>query len=251
MSYLGDKDFLTEVQKGNVAGHSMVHKFGRNDGVGNSWVHISLLDVATSFKTAPAAMRVKAGGNGADTAAGAGAREITIQGIDDSFNEISEAVATAGASASSPTTAQFWRVHRAWVSAVGTYAVANTAAVTIEDAGGSGDMIQIGVEEGQTQYTGWTVPTGKTAYLLSAHVTVDGNKNADVRCFTRDTIDDVSAPMLSKRLKLYWDGIVGSFDYRPAGPELSISQKSDIWFEAISSAGAEVSCNFELLVVDN
>jgi len=31
-------DFLIEVQKGNVKGHSLVHKFGRNDAVpNNSW----------------------------------------------------------------------------------------------------------------------------------------------------------------------------------------------------------------------
>ena len=253
MSYIGDRDFLIEVQKGNVAGHSMVHKFGRNDAVANAaWEHISLTPFTTaSFRTSAVAMRVKAG-NAADTAAGAGAREVTIQGIDSNFAELAEAVATAGESASSNTIATFWRVHRAWVSAAGTYTAANTAAVVIEDSGAAADFITIGIEEGQTQYTGWTVPIGKTAYLLSVHVTVDANKAADVRCFTRENIDDSTAPVSATRLKLYWDGILGNFDYRPKGPELSVAAKADIWFEAYGAGAAtEVSCDFELLVVDD
>jgi hypothetical protein len=255
MSELRKNDFLIEVQKGNITGHSMVHKFGRNDAVPNgSWAHISLTPFAVAnFRESAIAMRVKAGGNAADTAAGAGAREITIQGIDSAFAETSEAVATAGASASSATTATFWRVHRAWVSAAGTYSAANTAAVVIEDSGGGADFMTIGVEEGQGQYAGWTVPVSKTAYLLSAHVTVDSNKTANIRCFTRDNIDDVSAPMDAKRLKLFWDGVQSpGFTYKPHGPEFSIAQKSDIWFEAYGDgAVSQVSCDFELLCVDN
>jgi hypothetical protein len=59
--------------------------------------------------------------------------------------------------------------------------------------------------------------------------------------------------MDSKRLKFYWDGIQSpGFTYRPKGPELSISQKSDIWFEAYGDgAVSSVSVDFELLVVDN
>jgi hypothetical protein len=255
MSYAPWRDFLIEVRKGSVSGHSMVHKFGRNDGVPNgSWELISLqpFDPA-NFRQSAVAMRVKAGGNAADTAAGAGAREVTIEGIDSTFAELSEAVATAGAGASAATSATFWRVYRAWVSAAGTYTAANTAAIVIEDSGGAQDYLTIGAEEGQTQYAGYTIPTGKTGYLLSVHVTVDSNKTSNVRCFTRENIDDIAAPMDARRLKLFWDGIQSpGFIYRPYGPELSLAAKSDIWFEAYGDgAVSQVSCNFELLLVDD
>ena len=252
MSRQFSRDFLIEVAKGNIAGHSMVHKFGRNTATSGSWEHISLLPFSTTdFRQSAISMRVKAGGNAADTAAGAGAREITIQGIDSNFAELSEAVATAGASASAATSATFWRVHRAWVSAVGTYTAANTAVVTIEDSGSGADFLTIGTEEGQSQYTGWTVPLGKTAYLLSVHVTTDGAKAADFRVMTRKNIDDIAAPMNSVRLKLYWDGVLGNFVYKPLGPEFSLPEKSDIWVEALASTPSEVTCDFELLVVDD
>ena len=248
-----DLEFLVEVEKGSVLGHSMVHKFGRNAGVPNgTWEFVTLLGHTVWPLSSDTPVRIKAG-NALDTSTGTGARAITVEGIDDSFNEVTETITTVGASASTHTTTSFWRVHRAWVSSVGTYGGANSSeAVTIENSTGGTDIIQIGAQEGQTQFSGWTVPINKTAYLLEAHVHVDTNKTADIRLFTRDDIDDTVAPMKSKRLKLYLDGVEGNFMYDPSGPEIIINQKSDIWFEALGDgAVSEVSVDFELLVVDN
>lgn len=253
MTYLPTQDYLIEVQRGNVPGVSMVHKFGRNDAVPNgSWAFVNLSGFTAWPLSAATTVRVKAGGDAADTAAGAGAREVTVQGIDSNFAETSEAIATAGASASSATSTSFWRVHRAWVSSAGTYGAANTAAIDIENSGGGTDLIQIGVEEGQSQFAGWTVPASKTAYLLYLHISADGLKPADIRVFTRADIDDASAPVASKRLKLFFDGIAGAMRYLPKGPELIIPAKSDIWVEARGSGAlTEVSANFELLIIDD
>ncbi len=254
MRIFGDNlDFLVEVEKGNVSGHSMVHKFGRNDGVpSGTWEFISLLGHTVWPLSSDTLVRVKAG-NALDTSTGTGAREITIQGITTGFLEATTTLTTAGATASTYSATSFWRVYRAWVSSVGTYGGANSSeAVIIENSAGGTDIIQIGAEEGQTQFAGWTVPVNKTAYLLGAHIHVDTNKTADIRLFTRDDIDDTVAPMKSKRLKLYLDGVEGNFMYDPSGPEVKINQKSDIWFEALGDgAVSEVSCDFELLVVDN
>lgn len=246
------KDFLIEVQKGNVPAHAMVHKFGRNAAVPNgSWEFVNLLGFTGWPLSAATTVRIKAGGNAGDTAAGAGAREVTVQGIDDSFNEVSEAIATAGASASGATTALFWRVHRAWISACGTYGDANTAAVTIENSGGGTDLIQIAAGKGQTQFAGWTVPVSRTAYLLGMCVHVDTNKSALIRVYTRANIDDAVAPMDSKRLRVFF-AVKADFAYLPKGPDLVISAKSDFWVEAWGDGAiCAVTANFELLVVDD
>ena len=245
-------DFYTEVRKGNIAGHAMVHKFGRNAAVPNGvWEFVSNLRHTGWPLSAATTVRVKAG-DVADTAAGAGAREITVQGIDDSFNEVTEAIATAGASASSATSTSFWRVHRAWVSAAGVYGNANTAAVTIENGAGGTDVIQIAIGEGQTQFCGWTVPIDKTAYLLGIHFQVDSIKPADFRAFTRENIDDTSAPLSSKRLIQHFDGLAEGFHYVPRAPELVLPAKTDIWVEAEGRGGTtEVTAGFEILVIDN
>jgi hypothetical protein len=245
-------DFLIAVARGEVPGHSLVHKYGRNDAVPNgSWAHISLLPfTTTSFRQSAAAVRIKAGGNVADTAAGNGARSVFVQGVDSNFAELAEELATAGASASAYTSATFWRIHRTWVGGVGVYGAKNTGAILIED--GTNNLITVAAGEGQTQYAGWTVPLGKTAYLLSAHVTVDSNKTSNVRCFTRESIDTVAAPMKPSRLKLFWDGLQQHFVYKPYAPEFSLSAKTDIWFEGYGDgAVSQISVDFELLIVDD
>lgn len=253
MSTTFSRDWFADACMGNIPGASCVHKFGRNAAVPNgSWEFVTLLGQTGHVLSAATAVRIKSGGDAADTAAGNGAREITVQGIDDSFNEISVTIATNGASASTATTELFWRVHRAWVSSCGTYGAANTAAITIENGTGGTDIMQMGIEEGQSQDCVWSVPTGKTAYLVSLNINVDASKPADIRLFTRNDLDDTTAPMKSKRLKKYFDGVQGPFTYKPRGINTSILGKGDIWVEAQGSgAGTEVSVDMEILVIDD
>ncbi len=254
MSYIPGRDFLIEVQKGNVPGHTLIHKFGRNDDVASAtWEAINLSSAATSFLAAATTVRVKAGGNAADTVAGAGAQGITIEGLDETGAAVSETEVTAGASASTATTTTFMRINRFYVSAVGTYGVANTAIVTLENGAGGTDLGIIGVEEGQSQTCHYTIPLGKTGYLLGATLSVDAAKAADIRMFTRLDILDVSTPMGAKRLKIYFDGVQGILAFSPKSPGSAIPALTDIWWEAEGGGGAaaEVSVDFEILLVDN
>jgi len=249
-----DKDFYAEVAKGNVLNHSLVHKFGRNDNVAiSTWEPVTQLGTI-NWRTSAATMRVKVGGNAADTAAGDNAREVVIQGIvvdsNGNLTEGSEAVATAGASASAATTLTFWRVHRAWVSATGTYGAANLGAITIEDSAGAADQIIIAAAEGQSQFAAYTIPEGYTGYMISVSVTVDSNKVANIRCFAREAFDTVAAPMQAPRIKFHWDGVVGAFNFQPVGPTSFLPEKTDVWFEAYGDGGAiEASVDFEILLV--
>ena len=62
MAFIGHTDFYTEVAKGNVTGHELVHKFGRNDAVGASFEGVHLLSGLFNFLTAATTVRVKACG---------------------------------------------------------------------------------------------------------------------------------------------------------------------------------------------
>jgi len=256
VTYFGNQNWLVEVAKGNIPGHALVHKFGRNPAVAAS-TEEGILQVSGgqfTFRTSASTFRIAAGGNVADTAAGAGAREVTIQGIDDSLNEVSEAITTAGASASSATTTSFWRVHRAWVSDAGTYTGNNTGDILIEDSGGAATHIMIAAGEGQTQYAAFTIPTGKTGYLLSIHGSVGSSKDdTEIRVWTRENFNDVSAGYPAKRLKLNYDGASGFIPYTPLSPELKLNALTDIWVTAVgaSAGGSTVSIDFELLLVDD
>ena len=248
------RDFLIEVQKGNIAGHSMVHKFGRNPSVPNaSFEGVNQLSATFNFLTAATTVRIKAGGNAADTAAGAGAREITIEGLDNTGAAATETIATAGAAASSATSTSFWRVFRASVSSCGTYGAANTAAVIIENSGGGTDLITILTEEGQSKYGAYAIPLGKTGYLLDVLVEADAAKAADFRVCTREDLTDASsAPFSAVQVKLYFDGVLGQAAIDPHSPIFSLPALTDIWIEAEGGgAGTEVSCDFEILLVDD
>jgi hypothetical protein len=229
-----------------------VHKFGRNDAVpSGAWAAVTQLGTV-SFLSAATAVRIKAGGHAADDAAGAGAREIEVVGIDTTLAEVSETIATAGASASAATSAVFWRVYRVTVTSVGTYGAANTDDIVVENAGGGTDLILMSAGEGQSQHGRYSIPTGKTGYLLPVHVTVDSKKAANIRVFTREDLNDASVPVKPKRQRLHWDGIVGAFDFISRSPTLSLPALSDIWMEAWGDgAASEVSVNFELLLVDD
>lgn len=246
-----------ELAAGNVTAHTYVQKFGRSAaGVLNTEVGVAEGGIFYMPTTATQ-MRVKAGGNAADTAAGAGAREITIVGLDASGLSISETIATAGESASAATTQSFLRVHRAYVSAAGAYPTTglsttgtNQAAVTIEIAAGSQDVITIPQYEGQTVYGGYHIPPNKYAYMLSAEMAVASGKSATLRLYQREAFLTTSAPTQAQRRMLIFDGLTGLFRYEPHIP-LQFTPETDLWwtFEAAAN-GTQCSVVFELLLVD-
>jgi len=248
-------DFYTEVQKGNVVNHSIVHKYGRNGGVPNgSFEGVLQASAQFNFLTAATTVRIKAGGNAADTAAGAGTQAVTIEGLDDTGAFVSESVELAGASASSATTALFWRVFRAYITPLraGAYGVANTGDIMIENSGGGTDLIVILAGEGQTQYGAYAIPLATTGYLLSVAFFSDSTKQSDFKMYTRASLTDFTTPFAPKLIKNYWDGVAGGLLLKPKSPMLVMPALTDIWFEAQGSgAVSEVSVDFEILLVDD
>ena len=248
------RDFLIDVQLGKVSGYSMVHKFGRNDGVPNgTWEFINLLGASNGLLSAATTVRIKAGGNAADDVGGAGATEVTIQGIvATTFAEETDTLIPDGANVSAASAKSFWRVHRVWPSGVGTYRGKNIGPIVIENSAGTADLIQINADEGQTFYGGYTIPDGYTGVLLSVHKSVDSTQAADIRMFTADDLDIVSAPMKAARAKKLFTGINAESPYIPKGPDSVLNAKSDIWFEAEGSGGTtKVGIDFEILLVQD
>lgn len=246
------RNFLIEVRQGNIPGHSLVHKFGRNDSIlNNVWDLVSPTGPSGAFPASGTPVRIQSGGHVDDTANGAAAREITVVGIDTNLNEVTETIATAGADASAFTETSFWRVYRAYVSSVGTYGGNNTEDIVVEHSE-STPIIDILAEEGQSQHGAYTIPIGKTGYLLSMSLEADSNKAADFRIFTREKFNVTTAPMIPKRLRLYFDGILGQETLSPPSPILVLSALTNIWIEAEGGGGAtEVSVDFEILLIDD
>lgn len=251
-------DFLIEVAAGRVPGMSIVHKYGRNpSGVLNTEATVSDLG-NMQFPVTATTVRIKAGGNAADTAAGVGAREVTVYGIDATGALVEEALPTNGISASSSTTTSFFRDFRARVTDVGTYTTtgldtggSNQDAITIENTAGTDDILRIPQYEGSSEYAAYHIPEGKTAHLLSALIQVDASKNADVILYQRRDILNTSSNIASRWVTLHLDGVVGQTAFKPRSP-ISFPSLTDIWWTFIPTAnGTECSVDFELLLIDD
>jgi hypothetical protein len=246
-------DYLQEVAQGNIPGHSLVHKYGRNPAVQNG-TDSGLLQVGNNFimRQSATTFRIKAGGNAADDASGLGSQSVFIQGISAALTEDINELTSAGASASGNSTTSFWRIHRTWSGPVGTYGGSNTGEIIIEDSAGVADHISIGAGEGQSQYLAFTIPTGKTGYFVSFHANIETSKSVDLKVWTRANFNDVTTPFSPSRLKLYFVGRSDKVDYEPKTPEFSMPALTDVWVTGKGiGATADITGNFEILLVDD
>ncbi len=246
------RPFVDELaySRGLAEGITVVQKFGKNPNVGTgAFEHVWFNGGAYNWLTAASVVRIQAGGNAADTAAGAGAREITIEGLDQNWNEATETLATAGAAASADTTTTFIRINRAFVSESGTYGGANVGNIIIETNPGALIVANLEAEIGQTQLGHYSVPDGKMAYLARARVYYSTAKDGSVRLMRRERADDTAVPVGSPRILQAWDEFSGE-SQRDFLAMTAIPGRSDIYFEAQAntSAGA-INVSFDILLV--
>ena len=245
------KDFSAATAAGETSGSSFIHKFGHTHAVGTSNEDIWLTGGSYNWLTSSAGIRVKAGGNAADAAGGAGAKTVTIVGLNQLWGEAEETVTLSGTAASPSTTGSFVRVFRAYVSTVGAYGATNVGNVVLETTS-SITIASIDAGQGQSQVGLYTVPTGKTAYLNYVELSVDSSKRADIVLTSRKDADiTTGGNMASWRIKAQWDGMKNSSQTSYPYP-MKFSEKTDITFNAkVDSGTAAVSVHFGLNLLTN
>ena len=247
-----------DISRGLGQGVTKNHKFGRNKVVGSTFEPIAIGGVyQTPQANAATALRIAAGGNANDTANGSGARAITITGLNSLGIEISETIATNGASESLPTEQQFIRLYRAFVSASGTYAsqIAGSHAnsIVIENAAGGtiwGTITDTDFSRGQSQIAVYSVPLHRTAFISSIKISSDADKKVNLILFQRQKLLQVTAPYEAMRVVEEYPQIAGVNDIhfdQPLGP---FPELSDIGFlgKAFSST-ADITVSFEIIEV--
>lgn len=253
--YSPTREFYTEVARGAISGFSLVHKFG------HSIATTTLQPVSTSLTyqtptTATALEILSSDAN--DTSAGSGAREVTIIGLDTNWAEVTQTATMNGTTAVALAT-NLIRVYRAYVSSSGTYGSASASShagtITIRTAGAGATWAQIPLVGafgiGQTEIAAYTIPQGKTAYLLSKRVTVQNGKVVDLFFFSRPAADDIISPYSGAiRLTQREVDLGGAVSVNYASPRDAFVGACDIGYMAKTSAGtAEISAEFELLLV--
>ena len=246
-------DFFTELRRGRISDAGIVQKFGGQIDITTSYTAATTSGVYQTPQPASAvALRVKAG-NTNDTAAGSGAREVTLNGLDETGAFAQETLATAGTSASSATTTTWLRLFRLWVSASGTYATtaagSHAAAIAIETAGATEwAMIDAtGYPKSQSQIACYTVPLGRTAYITSFLLTTDGAKPVDFLLLKRESILDAAAPYQAMRTVTELLGIQGELNSDPDTAFGPFPALTDIVWMAKGATTPDITIDFELI----
>jgi len=253
-----NKEFLIEVAKGNVAGHSIVNKFGFNDSVGSTLAPITDGAVYQTPTSAIALEILSSDAN--DTSAGSGARTVTIEGLDSNFDEQSETITMNGTSVVAAASS-YTRIFRMYVATSGTYATSmagsHAGAITLRtaSAGATWATLALSVSSfpvGQTEIGIYTIPSGYTGYLLSKHISIESTKVPNVLWFRREGADDVSAPFSPMRLFERHHGTAAEVTYSPPGPAITLPEKTDIGAMGYVATGtAAVAVEFQILLVAN
>jgi hypothetical protein len=235
-------------------------KFGKNNSVANGaletvWEGANLGGTLNYvFATTAQTVRIKAGGNAADTAAGLGTQSILITGLDQNWNNVTETLVTAGASASAATTALFIAINKVEVINVGTWGGSNIGLMRIENTTTLTELAYVPTGSGTTQQCVFSVPAGKTAYVTKIKVSVGLSDSADIALFHISSADDRTGPTYgAKHYEWGIEDYSGSRDF-DLDTYLKFDEKNHIFMEAqriTGSGSAQVSCDFEMYLVNN
>jgi len=257
-----DKNSLpwgAQISRGNMRLAHINHQFGCNTACGTSYVPVTDNGVYRTPQVVGATqLRVKAGGNAADTAAGSGARSIKLWGLNASGDEVTEVIDTAGASASIATTNSFIRLYHAEVYESGTYgtqsAGSHAADITIENAAGTEDWADIllnGFPSSSTCIGSLSIPRNHVGLITSVKITVDtsGSRTMDVLLMQRQNILQAAAPY-SPIVKIQeFLGVAATQDITFDIP-FKVPELTDIGVLAKSSSGTNaMSVDMEVIML--
>jgi hypothetical protein len=225
------------VSRGQITLHYKLHKFGFNSLVQD--IEETIWDVGGLYAYPSSAVKMTAtstdGANDEDV-------QVTIQGLDADYNELSETVTLDGTGVAE-TNSFFLRVFRAFIA--GSQEPSGT--INITNTGTTYARITLG--ENQTLMAVWTVPAGYTAYMLQNNTTCyteQNNKFGITRLVTREPdgvfrTQDKHTVVLSQN--------VVNYPIPKAIPE-----KTDIEMRAIASssnANLQVSASFDIVYIKN
>jgi hypothetical protein len=229
--------FELQVSRGQITLHYNLHKFGFNSLVQN--VEETIWDVGGIYAYPSSAVKMTAtstdGANDEDV-------QVTIQGLDADYNELSETVTLDG-SGTAETNSFFLRVNRAFIAG------SQEPSGTINITNASTTYARITLGENQSLMAIWTVPAGYTAYMFQNNTTCyteQNNKFGITKLVTREPggvfrTQDKHTVVLSQNV----------VDYLI--PK-SIPEKTDIEMRAIASssnANLQVSASFDIVYIKN
>ena len=239
------------VSMGVYDGVTGVNKFGSNAAVGTAFEDVWTLG-GKHVEFSGAALVEVASTSANDTAAGTGARTITIYGLDTAGLEVSESVTLNGTTPVAATLT-YLHVHRIRVDTAGTgltnagtITVANVATAWVAGVASTATdvEVQVPVGYGQSQCCRYTIPAGKTGYITNIYIIAAASKTV-----TFQLIQAIDSGV--ERVTFEGTLINSEFLHR-FGPAVSVPENTTILMRAKVDVGtAEVSAGIDLVLIDN
>ena len=216
------------IAAGLVDGYSHINKFGHTGSDINGTT--TIWDGSNGVYTWPTAAGVVSVASASQSG-----ETVVVEGLDVNYNIISEETTIGGT-----TTAEFYRIYRAYMTGD-----QNLSDVTFSIGGTTYAIIL--ADNGQTLMTTYTVPAGKTAYLMQLTCTMDkANAPVSFRLMSRP-VDNGTAFNIKSQLGSQGGNPV-SFEY--AVP-LVFPEKTDIKVDVITQGSVGCGATYDLILVDN
>jgi len=175
VNYMGSTNFLIEVAKGKVAGHSFVNKFGHNPTITTAtdpedvWAGGGIY---AFYPTSAQAMEIVSSST-EDGPGGTGALTVFVYGLNEDWEETTETL-TMNGTTPVPLTNTYRRMYRAFAITAGSNET-NVGNITVRDTGTSTTAIYIAAGDGQTQQAIYTIPGGHRAWFVKGYVGVSSS----------------------------------------------------------------------------
>lgn len=235
-----NKPFYLEVVQGLIPGHAFNHKFGAAPsmaaGTATVW---DVDDTLYPWDALGSGSIVNVERNNvADNGF-----TVTVQGLDENYEFAEEEITITGADQTG--SQLFTRVNRAFISDSGS---TNAGNIDIEaGAAGGTTVARITAGYGQTLMAVYTIPAGKTGYLI--HMASTGSSDTDASGSIRKREFEQDAFRIQHAFELQLRG--GQYDYEFGAP-LVFSEKTDIEIRIVNrSNNKRITTAFDILLVDN
>ena len=219
------------IAKGDIEGVSHINKFGYSDNIATL---STIWDGSNIYTYSSSAGAVTATSSSSDDDGAV----VEIQGLDASYH-----LTTYDLTLGSTGATNLIRIFRVRLKTPATGQTTNVGAISVNIAGALRAKILAG--NGQTLMALYTVPAGKTAYLLNLTMSVDKNVNVIYKLISIEPVDGRVVNL---------KGQFGTFgtpvDHHYPVP-LKFEEKTDIEIRADAGSTAGGGATFDLVLVDN
>jgi hypothetical protein len=152
--------FELQVARNQISGHQSVSIFGYQASVGTGFIPVWENNSAYAFPSTAQTMTLLS-----SSASDAGVT-VLINGLDASYNPISESITFTGSNYTGVvTTNTYFRINNMIITAVPTPGTSNVGTIQLQNNAKSVTYAQIAIGVGRTQMSIYTVPVGYTFYL--------------------------------------------------------------------------------------